>query len=290
MYIYLNGLIEKEEKAKISVFDHGFMYGLGLFETFRVYQGHPFLFHDHLHRLRKGLKELNIKWEHTNNEMLTAIQTLLNKNNLTDAYVRLNVSAGISGIGLKTEAYEEPTTIIYMKPIPVMVDEKEGVFLKIPRNTPEGQYRLKSHHYLNNILAKREVGQAPATEGIFLTREGFLAEGIVSNLFWVTDEVVYTPSIDTGILNGITRQFVIKLCSHRNIPVIEGFFKQRDLFKSSEVFVTNSIQEIVPITNIGNQFFMGKNANITGSLQKQYNKVKQSLFTFNDYVEGLDDI
>jgi 4-amino-4-deoxychorismate lyase len=282
MYIYLNDQIIEEEKAVISVYDHGFMYGLGLFETLRVYQGHPFLFNDHLERLRNGLKEINVKWELTNDQILAAITSLLNKNNLTDAYVRLNVSAGVNGLGLTTEEYETPTTIIYMKPLPHMVKEKEAMILNTRRNTPEGSHRLKSHHYLNNILAKREIGQTPTVEGIFLTQEGFLAEGIVSNLFWVTNEVVYTPSVETGILNGITRQFIYKLCESYNISIKEGFYLPDDLLRSSEVFVTNSIQEIVPIANIGSHFFLAEKGNTTIFLQQQYNKVKQTLFTLND--------
>ncbi|WP_456277119.1 aminodeoxychorismate lyase [Bacillus sp. AK128] len=286
MYIYINGRIIKEEEALISIFDHGFMYGLGLFETFRVYQGHSFLFQDHMERLRHGLRELDIRWEETNKKLLDVIQELLEKNNLRDAYIRLNVSAGVSSLGLPLETYEAPTTIIYMKPIPRMVDEKEGVFLETVRNTPEGKHRLKSHHYLNNILGKREIGQAPDKEGIFLTKEGYLAEGIVSNLFWVKGKIVYTPHLDTGILNGITRQFVIKLLQEKGIRCEEGFYRKELLLSSDEVFVTNSIQEIIPIKQIGDLSYLSKSGELTKQLQEDYHHYTSFLLTMNE-VGGL---
>ncbi|MBM7663447.1 4-amino-4-deoxychorismate lyase [Bacillus mesophilus] len=281
MYIYINGRIIKEEEALISIFDHGFMYGLGLFETFRVYQGHAFLFNDHMERLREGLTELDIRWNVTNEEILDAVNDLLVKNNLKDAYIRLNVSAGPSSLGLPMETYEAPTTIIYIKSIPQLANKKEGVFLETLRNTPEGRYRLKSHHYLNNILGKREIGQASDKEGIFLTKEGFLAEGIVSNLFWVKDRVVYTPHIDTGILNGITRRFVQKLLNKKGIKVEEGFYMKEDILSSDEVFATNSIQEIFSITHIGSQSYEPTTNAIAELLQKEYRHYTSFLATMN---------
>ncbi len=277
MFVYLNGKIVNEEEAVISIFDHGFMYGLGLFETLRVYQGHPFLLQDHLLRLRKGLSELKIKWEVTDQQIIKVIQEILRKNQLQDAYIRINVSAGPNELGLSTDFYQTPTTIIYIKPIPQMVKEKKGVFLKTHRNTPEGSYRLKSHHYLNNILGKQELGQAPDVEGIFLTKEGYVAEGIVSNLFWVKDQVVYTPTLETGILNGITRQLVFKLLNEENITYKEGFYSKSDLLSSTEVFITNSIQEIIPIIEIEQKIFPQKK--LTNLLQMKYDKIKHELYS-----------
>lgn len=205
MFIYLNGDLVRKEDAVISPFDHGFLYGMGLFETIRVYNGHPFLLDDHLQRLNNSLEVLNIKTRYTRDEILEILHPLLKINELTDAYVRLNVSAGIGEIGLQTEPYVHPNLIIFAKPLPPAkgLQEKKSVILQLKRNTPEGFERLKSHHYLNNILAKREIGDHPECEGIFLTEDGYLAEGIVSNLFWIKDQKLYTPALETGILDGI---------------------------------------------------------------------------------------
>lgn len=279
MYVYLNGEVIRKEEAVISPFDHGFLYGMGLFETFRVYNGHPFLLDDHLERLNHSLKLLNIEAQYSREQILTALRQLLKKNNLANGYIRLNVSAGIGEIGLQTKPYEEPNLIIFSKPLTAMNKEKKAVILNLKRNTPEGQERLKSHHYLNNILAKREIGDAIDSEGIFLTEEGFLAEGVVSNLFWIKGNVLFTPAIETGILNGITRQFVMKLASKQGMTIKEGFFPIESAKEAEEVFVTNSVQEIVPIASFNGKSKPGISGEKVNELQRQYKYVCESLWS-----------
>ncbi|MBM7704890.1 aminodeoxychorismate lyase [Metabacillus iocasae] len=281
MYIYINGEIVQQSKAVISPFDHGYMYGLGLFETFRIYDGHPFLLDDHLSRLRKGLEDLQIDWFYSREDIIAIIRELLEKNEIKNAYVRLNVSAGIGEIGLQVENYEQPSTIFYLKSIPSTSPllMKEGVLLETRRNSPEGKERLKSHHYLNNVIAKREVGSDMSKEGIFLTKEGYLAEGVVSNLFFVKGSIVYTPSIDTGILNGVTRQFILRMLQKQHIKVEEGLFRLDDLLRSDEVFMTNSIQEIFAIKNIGETSFKTGEGTLTYTLQQLYKRGTVSLWS-----------
>jgi 4-amino-4-deoxychorismate lyase len=231
--------------------DHGFLYGVGLFETFRTYQGSPFLFQDHLKRLREGLSSVYIEWEEDDESLQQLIEMALKKNGLTDGVLRLNVTAGISNWGLPNETYTKPSTILFTRPVaPVQDEGRRAVFLQIPRNTPEGSVRLKSHHYLNNLLGKRELAKYADAEGIFLTREGYVSEGIVSNIFWVKNNTLYTPSISTGILNGVTRQYVIHLASLLGVKVEEGTFTKEELLRSEEVFVTNSTQEMVRISRV----------------------------------------
>jgi 4-amino-4-deoxychorismate lyase len=289
MYIYVNGKMVKKEEAVISPFDHGFLYGLGVFETFRVYNGHLFLFDDHYVRLLDALQQMNINWKVTKEEAMQIVRELLEVNDLQDAYVRFNVSAGIGDIGLQVDAYEEPSIIVFLKPLPKAteeVQEKEVVILQTKRNTPEGAYRLKSHHYLNCVLGKREVGKDMSKEGVFLTENGFVAEGVVSNIFFVKEGAVYTPSIETGILNGITRQFVMMLCECNGIPIQSGLFTVEELRQADEVFATNSIQEIVPIVGIDNARFIGKDGEITKRLIQYYQAYRTSLISRYDVKEG----
>jgi 4-amino-4-deoxychorismate lyase len=252
MYVYLNGNVIKEEMAKISVFEHGFMYGLGVFETFRVYDGHPFLFDDHIQRLYKSVKLLGVELNKSKEELLEAVRQVLAANELKNAYVRLNVSAGVGTLGLQTESYMSPNIIIYTKPLVENDGEqsKSVKLLRTKRNTPEGHIRIKSHHYLNNIIGKKEIGNDPQCEGVFLTKEGFVAEGVVSNIFWVKDNVVYTPAISLGILDGITRRFTLQLLKREKLQIKVGKFKKNDLLQCDEAFLTNSIQQIVPINQI----------------------------------------
>jgi len=272
MFIYLNGQFIEKEKAMISPFDHGYIYGLGVFETFRTYDGHPFLLREHLERLNAGLKEMLITRKFDYEEVLKIIEKLSELNGLKDSYIRLNVSAGIGEIGLQTEPYEAPTVIMFQKPLPPVdvIVEKEAVILEIARNSPETAYRLKSHHFFNNVAAKREMGSDTGKEGIFLTEKGFIAEGVTSNVFWVKNGVLYTPALETGILNGITRQFVMKLAQHAGMLVEDGFYDIDALIKADEIFITNSVQEIVPVKKMEGKSYPGMNGEYFNKLSKMY--------------------
>ncbi|MBS8266995.1 4-amino-4-deoxychorismate lyase [Mesobacillus boroniphilus] len=281
MFVYINGRFVKKDEITISPFDHGFLYGLGVFETFRIYNGHPFLLDDHLERLNASLCVLNIEAEFSREETVNILDGLLAKNNFRDAYIRFNVSAGNGEIGLQTERYREPNVIVFAKPLSPAggMSEKKALMLDLKRNTPEGTERLKSHHYLNNVLAKREAGPAMDTEGIFLTSEGFLAEGIVSNIFWYKEGVLHTPAVETGILNGITRRFVIALARNAGIEVREGFYKKEEAEAADEMFLTNSIQEIVPVTEFSGKSFPGKAGMLVNSLFGKYEACRETVWS-----------
>jgi 4-amino-4-deoxychorismate lyase len=284
VYIYINGSIVRKEEAMVSVFDHGYLYGLGVFETFRVDNGHPFLLDDHFQRLQEGLRTMGIRWSMTKAEILDVIEKLLQANGLRDAYVRWNVAAGPNELGLYTGEYEDPTTIVYMKPLPRGQAEKEAKILSIKRNTPEGKERLKSHHYLNNVLAKRELGDAVNAEGIFLTESGFVAEGVVSNVFWVKNGIVYTPAVETGILNGITRRFILTLLDQKAIPYQVGFYKDKDLLQADEAFITNSIQEIVSLSAINGRS-LNQERPIALDLKSGFDLYKYRLWSRKEIME-----
>ncbi|MDT9027746.1 MULTISPECIES: aminodeoxychorismate lyase [Rossellomorea] len=288
MYLYLNGKIVHASEAVISPFDHGYLYGLGVFETFRTYEGHPFLLKDHLKRLSHGLKELNIASDLDEEKIRNAITTLLNKNGLKDAYCRFNISGGVGEIGLQTTPYEDATVILFQKELPpsLPLKEKEGVLLQLRRNTPETGERLKSHHYLNNMAAKREIGPSPHREGIFLTKEGHLCEGITSNLFWVKDAELYTPAVETGLLNGITRQFILALADRIKMPVREGMFGKEQLLDAHEVFFTNSVQEIIPVNKIDSVNFPGRNGEYSRLFYEQYSKYTGQLNSIEELEQG----
>ncbi|MCL7749245.1 aminodeoxychorismate lyase [Halalkalibacter alkaliphilus] len=288
MFVYINGQIVSKEQAVISAFDHGYMYGLGLFETFRVDDGHPFLLDDHFRRLQAGLQMLGISWSMEREVVLEIIQRLLLANNLQSAYVRWNVSAGPQDLGLYTGQYEEPTVIVYMKPLPLsQVNSKRAKVVTIKRNTPEGSMRLKSHHYLNNVLAKRELGDDNTVEGIFLTEDGFVAEGVVSNLFWVKNQVVYTPSIKTGILNGITRQFILAVLEEKGISYEQGFYRLDDVMNADEAFITNSIQEVVPLSSFNGKKYKGESI-LTEQLKRAFHIYRKQLWSRADLKGGSE--
>lgn len=284
MYVYINGKIVPKDKVMVSAFDHGFLYGVGLFETLRVYDQHPFLFDDHLERLKYGLQVVNIQSTITKSAIVESICSLLEANQLDNAYIRLNISAGNGEIGLQTDPYLEPNVIIFAKPLSPSgeLNEKQAILLNLKRNSPEGAERLKSHHYLNNLLAKREIGNDVTKEGVFLTKEGFVAEGIVSNIFWVKKGILYTPAVETGILNGITRQFIIRLARKMGLLVKEGFYPPEHAGNAEEIFFTNSIQEVVPVNHFNGQVMPGKKGELCRALHQQYQGYCRTLWSRNN--------
>jgi 4-amino-4-deoxychorismate lyase len=284
MIILLNGSLCEEKEAVVSAYDHGFLYGMGLFETFRTYRGKAFLLNEHLERLVLGCKELAIQLEVKLSYWEQQIKQLLAVNQLQDGYFRLSVSAGSDLLGLPANAYLNPTVILYVKALPVMDEQlyvkgKSLQLLCLRRNSPEGGWRLKSSHYMNNIMAKRELMEYPwaaGAEGLFLNHAGAVAEGIVSNVFFVKQGICYTPQLDTGILPGITRQQVLELAKKMNLPVDQGLYSWEELVEADEIFLTNSIQELVPVNALfdfeGNQQQISKGAigQVTEGLLREY--------------------
>lgn len=277
MIIYLNGQYIEEKDATLSPFDHGFLYGIGVFETFTSLAGQVFLLDWHLERLNQSLRDLCIESTIEKPFVLDIIHTLINQNLITGGHarIRFNVSAG-RGNGFSADPYEEPVVFVMISPFrpESIVDEKQGIILDTRRNTPEGPRRLKSHHYMNNLLAKREIGNDPSVEGIFLTKEDDVAEGITSNLFWRKKDVIYTPSLDTGILNGVTRRYCIETLQASGIPLIEGRYPLSHLLSADEAWMTNSVQGIVPFKNIGDTVLQNHNRTISTKLRTEYTKAR----------------
>ncbi|WP_442602070.1 aminodeoxychorismate lyase [Paenibacillus sp. KN14-4R] len=257
MKISLNGRFVDDQEAVISIYDHGFLYGMGLFETFRTYGGQPFLLEKHLQRLASSCEEMGIRFKPNVNHVNELVKNLLLANGLKDAYFRYTITAGDDILGLPGQLYEQPKEIMYVKELPprnqrIVHDGKALQLLQLRRNTPEGAVRFKSLHYMNNILAKREMLQYPQVaaaqaEGLMLTADGYIAEGIVSNIFFVAQGKLCTPSLVTGILPGITRQFILKIAHEAGIAIEEGLYTWEELQCADEVFLTNSIQEISPV-------------------------------------------
>lgn len=279
MDAWKDGQLYKASELMVSAYDHGFLYGLGFFETFRTYDGEVFLWDEHWLRLSQALGDYRIAMPYEKQAILEAVSLLTEANNGEDGYFRLNVTAGIHDIGLQPSDYEQPSVILYRKPLPPTTrgKEKSAIWLKTVRNSPESSVRHKSHHFANNVQARFELDSLAMQEGIFVNVDGFVAEGITSNIFWVRDGKVYTPAVDTGILNGTTRKWVLKNCT---IETVEGFFTKSHVEAADEVFITNAVQELVPIKSIGEKTFLGKLGPVYKEIHKQY----------VECIQGKDDI
>ena len=271
MLCWMNGQFIEEQDLRISPFDHGFLYGLGFFETFRTYEGQAVYLEYHFERLLEALKEYRIHFPYTIKELKQVISQL-NAQDGKEGYFRLNVSAGAHPIGLAPSEYTEPTVILFRKELPKVSrgTEKEAVWLKTKRNSPEQETRHKSHHYGNNVRARLELPSLAKQEGFFTDARGNVAEGITSNIFWIKDGILYTPSTNLGILPGITRKVVLEIAQSLQIPIREGSFLTWELEQADECFVTTAVQELVPISNIGKVRFAGSYGRIYQQLHNAY--------------------
>ena len=253
--IFFNGKIIPDTERCISPDDRGFLYGDGIFETLRSYNGEPFKLAEHLERMRSSAEKLKIIPEYTNTEISESITKLLAKNSVQDAYIRITLSRGEGGNALQMSDNLKSTILIQAKSF-TPYDEKlynEGMSLcvsKHKRSTTSPICRHKTTNLLTSILLKEEAGSKSAHDSIVLNTDGYIAECIVSNIFMVADGSVITPSLDTNILPGITRSTVLDICRDSGIPAREECFKIETLIKAEEVFITNSLMEIMPVSRI----------------------------------------
>lgn len=279
MLVYLNGRFVPKEEAKISVFDHGFLYGDGIYETMRAYGGRIFLLEKHLARLRHSADGISLALPLTLEKIGEALYESLRVNNLREAYVRLHISRGPGEIGLDPSLCPEPTMVITSKPFKDYPPEyyERGVsvaIVKTRRNHPLAlDPSIKGTNFLNNILAKIEANKAGAYEGIMLNWEGLVAEGTISNIFHVKSGVIHTPHLKTGILEGVTRGLVLDLARKLQLATMETAVRPQDLRDADECFITNSTSEIMPVTVIDNNSIGdGKPGRITAALHQAYKK------------------
>jgi len=256
LWIYLNGEFVPEEEAKISVFDHGFLYGDGVFEGIRAYHGKVFRLQEHIDRLYDSAKAINLAVPLTKEEMIEVVCETCRRNNLTDAYIRLVISRGKGDLGLDPNKCPQPTIVNIASSITLYPEELYRIGLSVitvptRRNIPEGvNPRIKSLNYLNNIMAKIEANIAGVPEAVLLNQEGFVAECTGDNIFIVKNGVLKTPAPYLGILEGVTRNAVIELAQKRGIPVQETVLPRYDLFTADECFLTGTAAELIPVTKI----------------------------------------
>jgi len=256
LVIYCNGAFVPEEEAKVSVFDHGFLYGDGIFEGIRAYYGRVFKLDEHLKRLYESAKSIQLNIGISKVEMQEIVLETLRKNGLKDAYIRLVVSRGKGDLGL--DPTKCPQAAIFCIAAQIKIFEpimyEMGLEVKtvaIRRNNPDSlSPRIKSLNYLNNILAKIEANQAGVVEGIMLNQEGYVAEGTSDNIFIVREGVLITPPLSAGILEGITRDSVLQLAKKLGIEAREELFTRHDLYTAEECFLTGTAAELIPVIKV----------------------------------------
>lgn len=277
--IYLNGEFVPKSKAMISVFDHGLLYGDGVFEGIRTYNGYVFKLNEHLERLYASAHSLMIKIPLSREEMRRAVIDTLKTNRMKDAYIRLVVTRGAGDLGVDPRKCSKPNVFIIVGSISVIPKEVAERGIKtimtwIRRDPVDGtSHEMKSLNYLNSILAKIEANNVGVDEAIILSTQGYICEGTAENVFMVKGGEIWTPPAYTGALPGITRSAVFEIAKMMGIKIMERLITAHELFNADEVFFSGTGAEIVPVTEVnGRAIGTGKPGTITARLRKEFQR------------------
>ena len=252
-FVWLNGRLLPASEAFISPFDRGFLYGDGLFETLRVDEGVPCLIDRHLRRLYSSAGVIGLEHLPSPDELKRGIEEVIEGNNWDQARMRITCSRGV-------DREAKPTLFIHGRPLLQNEQHPQPVDLRVNSSVRERSpfpVRLKSLNYLPEILAFESALEQGASEGIFLTEEGYVAEGSISNIFCVVNGHLLTPPVSLGILPGIMREVVIEICEREGIPVHEERFPLQKLVEADEVFITNAVRRVVPVGSLGGERIRG---------------------------------
>ncbi|RYG71945.1 branched-chain-amino-acid transaminase [bacterium] len=277
--IWIDGQLVPKSEAKVSVYDHGLLYGDGVFEGIRVYAGKVFENDAHVRRLYDSAKALRLTIPIPPAEMTAAIEQTFKANDFKDCYLRVIVTRGAGDLGIDPRKSVRPTVIIIADTINVYPKEmyERGMAVitsSYIRNHPNATpARVKSLNYLNNVLAKIEANDAGVPEAIMLNHLGNVAECTADNIFCVRDGIVTTPSKDQCVLEGITRAILIDLCKQQGVPLVEGVLQRHDVYVADEIFVTGTAAEVMPITKVdGRQIGDGVAGPVTKRLLEAFHR------------------
>lgn len=279
LQVYIDGKFYPKSEAKVSVYDHGLLYGDGVFEGIRAYEGSVFKLKEHIDRLYQSAHAIMLDIKMPKKEMINAVIKTLKKNNQRDSYIRLVVTRGKGDLGLNPKKCEKPTIIIISDVIKLhMGDMKEkgmtAMITWVRRDAIDATtHEIKSLNYMNSILAKIEANNAHVDEAISLERTGYVCEGVAENIFIVRDGAIFTPHSSTGALPGITAQVVVQLARGLGYDARERNISPFELFTADEVFFTGTAAEVIPVREINKRKIgNGKPGPVTKRLMEEFQK------------------
>jgi len=281
LFVYIDGEFYPKSEARVSVYDHGLLYGDGVFEGIRAYKGVVFKLKEHIDRLYRSAHTIMLQIPMTRESITRAVLDTLRRNNLKDAYIRLVVTRGVGDLGLDPRKCSRPTVIVITEPLIQLhgVEAKErgiSTLISWVRRDPVDatSHEVKSLNYLNSILAKIEANNAGVDEAICLDQRGFVCEGVGENIFIVRGGEIITPPTSTGALPGITRSVMIELAKRLGYTVVERDVTPNELFTADEVFFTGTAAEVAPVREVNKRIIGdGKPGPITRRLMKEFSKI-----------------
>jgi branched-chain amino acid aminotransferase len=284
--IYIDGKFYSEANAKVSVFDHGLLYGDGIFEGIRFYNGRVFRLEQHLERLWNSARSICLQMPMTRKEMTDALLETIRQNHLHDGYIRLVVTRGVGNLGLNPEQCKNPSVIIIVATIALYHEDfyRKGlsiVTVATRRSNPASlNPAVKSLNYLNNVMARIEANLCNADEALMLNDAGNVAECTADNVFIIKHGQIFTPPITAGALQGITRSVVFEIAGEFGIKVIEADFTRHDIFVADECFLTGTAAEIVPVVKAdGRTIGNGKPGPVTTRIIARFREMTQKTGT-----------
>ncbi|MGG5252334.1 branched-chain-amino-acid transaminase [Neobacillus sp. SM06] len=279
-WIFLGGQFVKKEEAVVSVYDHGFLYGDGVFEGIRVYDGNIFKLEAHLKRLYESAQSIMIQIPYSKEEMTQYIVETIRKNQLQTAYIRLVVSRGVGNLGLDPRSCSNPRVIIIAEELSMYPKEFYERGIRIAsvasrRNRPDVlSPQVKSLNYLNNILVKIEATQAGVDEALMLNDQGYVTEGSADNIFLVKNGTLFTPPVYLGALEGVTRNAIIEIARKNGYELKETPFTRHDVYTADEVFLTGTAVEVIAVIEVdGRTISDGMPGNVTKYLLEEFRRV-----------------
>lgn len=279
-WIYLDGEFVTKDKAVVSVYDHGFLYGDGIFEGIRIYNGNIFKCKEHLDRLYDSAKSIMLNIPLSYAEMQEALIETLRRNNMRDGYIRLVVSRGVGNLGLDPNRSIKSSVIIIAEQLALYSEEayQNGlttVSVSTRRNIPDAlNPKIKSLNYLNNILVKIQSNLAGAGEAIMMNAQGYVTEGSGDNIFIIKNGTLYTPPCYLGALEGITRQAIIEICEEKGYKLKEVPFTLHDVYVADEVFLTGTAAEVIAVREVDGRIIgQGSAGPITLKLLEEFRSV-----------------
>ncbi len=280
LQIYIDGQYYPKSQAKISVYDHGFLYGDGVFEGIRAYNGVVFKLKEHVDRLYRGAHAIMLDIPLTKEQMVQAVVQTLRKNKMKDSYIRLIVSRGVGDLGLDPRKCPKASVIIITDTINIKAGNASetgvtAVITWVRRNPVDAtSSEVKSLNYLNSILGKIEANACGADEAICLEQNGCIAEGVGENVFIIKNSEILTPPTSTGALSGITAEAIYKLCESLKIKLTVTNLTAYMLFTADEAFFTGTAMEVVPIREVNKRVIgSGKPGPVTKKLMAEFKKV-----------------
>lgn len=287
--IFLNNKLVPKKKALISVFDHGFLYGDGIYETLRVYKGIIFKIDEHIDRLYRSAEMIGLTIPKKPDEITKAVYETIAANRQKEAVVRITISRGPGALGLDPSLCPKPTFVIISNRFRHYPAEYYSMGVKVSIVNTRRNYgpaldpRIKSLNFLNNVLAKIEAKNSKSYEALMLNYQGYLAEGTISNVFFVNKKgILCTPAIKVGILEGITRGMILDIAGELGLKSREGCFRRSDMYHAREVFITNTSMEVMPVTRIDAVRIRGKAGRVTAMIHDKYReKVSEYIEAYN---------